>query len=100
MSKAIKLSLAILFFLCLADMPYGYYQLVRLLGLLGFVFLAFQAYRQEKLLQLIIYGALSILFQPFYKIALGRDLWNIVDVLVASGLLISFLFKNKLLNEK
>jgi hypothetical protein len=39
MPTRIKITLAILFFLCLADMPYGYYQLVRFAGLLGFVML-------------------------------------------------------------
>ena len=40
MENAIKIILAILFFICLADMPYGYYQIVRFAGMLGFVFLS------------------------------------------------------------
>lgn len=36
MEKFIKITLAILFFLCLAKMPYGYYQFVRFAGLIGF----------------------------------------------------------------
>ena len=40
-STGIKIILAILFFLCLADMPYGYYQFVRFAGLIGFVILAY-----------------------------------------------------------
>jgi hypothetical protein len=31
---------------------------------------------------MIIYGGLALLFQPFFKIALGREMWNIVDVVV------------------
>lgn len=42
MDKAIKVILAFLFFLCLADMPYGYYQFVRFAGLVGFTILAYQ----------------------------------------------------------
>jgi hypothetical protein len=30
-----------------------------------------------------------LLFQPFFKISLGRTLWNMVDVIVAVGLLLS-----------
>lgn len=37
---------------------------------------------------------LAILFQPFAKIALGRVLWNIVDVIVA-GYLIYLVVRNK-----
>jgi hypothetical protein len=48
MDKAIKIILAILFFLCLADMPYGFYQFVRFAGLIGFAILAYQAHEQGK----------------------------------------------------
>jgi hypothetical protein len=35
------------------------------------------------------------LFQPIFKIALGRDLWNIVDVFVGVGLIVSVVIKPK-----
>lgn len=76
-------------FLCLADMPYGYYQFVRFTALIGFAILAYDANHQNKQTEMIIYGSLALLFQPFFKIALGRDLWNIVDVIVGVGLIIS-----------
>jgi hypothetical protein len=38
---------------------------------------------------------LAILFQPFFKIAFGRELWNVVDVIVAIGLIISMFIKPK-----
>lgn len=75
-------------------MPYGYFQLVRFLALIGFGILAFQANQQNKQTEMFIYVALVLLFQPFLKIALGREIWNIIDVVVALGLLISF-FKKK-----
>jgi hypothetical protein len=31
----------------------------------------------------IIFIGLALLFQPFFKIALGRQIWNIVDVIVS-----------------
>lgn len=95
MDKAIKLILAILFFLCLTDMPYGFYQFVRFAGLIGFAVLAYQANQQGRQTEMIIYGGLALLFQPFFKIALGREIWNIVDVVVGIGLLISIFMKTK-----
>lgn len=89
MNNAIKIVLAILLFLCLADMPYGFYQFVRFAGLIGFAILAYQANQQGRQTEMIIYGGLALLFQPFFKIALGRQMWNIVDVVVGIGLLIS-----------
>ncbi|HMO40009.1 MAG TPA: hypothetical protein PKC76_11275 [Saprospiraceae bacterium] len=91
--NSIKIILAILFFICIADMPYGYYQFVRFVGLIGFAILAFQAYEQGRQTEIFIYGGLALLFQPFFKIALGREMWNIVDVIVGIGLLISIFMK-------
>jgi hypothetical protein len=94
-TKIIKIFLALLFFICLADMPYGFYQFVRFAGLIGFTILAYQANQQSRQTEMIIYGALALLFQPFFKIALGREMWNIVDVIVGVGLLISIFIKPK-----
>src|SRR5688500_7832140 len=95
MTNAIKIVLALLFFICLADMPYGYYQFVRFAGLIGFIILAYQANQQGRQTEMIMYGALALLFQPFFKIALGRSIWNIVDVIVGMGLIISILIRPK-----
>ena len=94
-AKIIKVVLTILFFLCLADMPYGFYQFVRFAGLIGFAILAYQANEQGRQTEMIIYGGLALLFQPFFKIALGRQMWNIVDVVVGIGLIISIFMKPK-----
>ena len=74
-------------------MPYSYFQLVRFLALAGFGFLAYKANKEDKSEQVFIYIALALLFQPFYKIALGRELWNTVDVVVGIGLLVSIFNK-------
>jgi hypothetical protein len=95
MDKAIKIILAILFFLCLTDMTYGFYQFVRFAGLIGFAILAYQANQQGRQTEMIIYGGLALLFQPFFKVALGREIWNIVDIVVGLGLLISIFMKPK-----
>jgi hypothetical protein len=59
MNNIINIVLAILFFLCLADMPYGYYAFVRSAGLIGFAILAYQANHQGRQTEMIIYGGLS-----------------------------------------
>lgn len=89
MNSTIKIILAILLFLCLFDLPYGYFQFVRFAALLGFAYLAYQANSENKDQEMWIYGVLAILFQPFFKIALGREIWNIVDLIVGVGLLMS-----------
>ncbi len=87
MQNIIKLGLAILFFICLLDMPYGYFQIVRISALIGFSLLAYYANINENKTEMIIYIGLAILFQPIIKIALGRTMWNIVDVIVGLWLI-------------
>jgi len=96
----IKIILAILFFLCLLDMTYGFYQFVRFVALIGFGILAYKANEENRNTEMIIYGGLALLFQPFFKIALGREMWNIVDVIVGIGLIASlFMNRTKSLQE-
>ncbi|EMY82292.1 hypothetical protein pgond44_03628 [Psychroflexus gondwanensis ACAM 44] len=95
----IKIVLAIVLFLCLLNMPYGFYQLVRFMALIGFGILAYKAKEQNKNTEMIIYGGLALLFQPFFKIALGREMWNIVDVIVGIGLIAS-LFMNRTKSQR
>ncbi len=99
MDKVIKVVLAVLFFLCLLEMPYGFYQFVRFAGLIGFAILAYQANQQGRQTEMIIYGGLALLFQPFFKVALGRQMWNIADVIVGLGLLASIFLRPKTENK-
>jgi hypothetical protein len=87
----IKIALAILLFLCLLDMPYGFYRFVRFVALMGFGVLAYNAKEENKNTEMIIYGGLALLFQPLFKIALGREIWNIVDVVAGIGLIASLI---------
>ena len=91
----IKIILSILFLICLLNMPYGYYQAVRFIGMLGFILLAYFSNQQNHKAEVIIYVALALLFQPFIKVALGRTVWNIVDVIISAGLIISLFVKPK-----
>ena len=76
----IKIVLSALFLLCLFDWQYGFYQLVRFLGMIGFGILAFNDYEKDKN-WLVVWISSLILINPFLKISLGRDIWNIVDVI-------------------
>lgn len=89
MIAIIKIGLAALLLICLFNMPYGYYQLVRFIALVAFSYLAYLAYTRNRPGEAFVFIGLAILFQPIVKISLGRTLWNIVDVVVAIGLIIS-----------
>ena len=77
-----------------------FYQFVRFAGLVGFAILTHQANQNGRQTEMIIYGGLALLFQPFFKVALGRQMWNIVDVIVGIGLLLSIFMKPKARPQK
>ena len=99
MEKMVKIGLAVLLFICLLDMPYGYYQFVRVAATLVSVLFAIQSYNLKSNVMVLIYVILAILFQPFEKIALGREVWNVLDVIVGVGLLLSVGQDNGSVNE-
>ena len=94
-NNTIKIILAVALLICLFQMPYGYYQFVRFISMIGFGYLAYNSNHSKKETEVIIFAGLAILFQPFFKIALGRNMWNIVDLVVAIGLIISVIKSKK-----
>ena len=91
--KYLPLYLAVVLLLCLAPMPYGYFQLVRLFSTIAFGLMTFRYYKEGKEKLAYTFGTLVLLFQPLYKISLGRTVWNVIDVIVAIGLIILFFWE-------
>lgn len=85
MTTDIKIIKAILFFFCLLDMPYGFFQFVRFFIMLDFPLLAYLNSEMGNKTEMIIYIGLAIPFQPLFKVLLGMRLWNIVDMFVGIG---------------
>lgn len=86
--KRLNVIFAVILLLCLFDMPYGYYILVRFVATVGFVYMAYKYYEMKKENLVWTFGALALLFQPLAKMPLGRVIWNIVDVAVAIFLIV------------
>lgn len=91
----IKLVLAGMLFLCLADMPYSYFEIMRLVCITGFGMLAFKSFKDGNEYTAILYCGLVLLFQPFAKVHIGREMWNVIDIIVGGGLVISIFLKKK-----
>lgn len=69
MQAIIKITLAILLLGCLINFPYGYYQFVRFVAMVGLGYLALEAHHKNQSMQVFIYVVLALLFQPFIKVA-------------------------------
>ena len=61
--RPLKIIIAVALLLCLLPLPYGYYELVRLGGMVCFAVLAYQSYQQKQEGWTVAYAALAVLFQ-------------------------------------
>ena len=94
--KIIPLCLATLLLLCLAPMPYGYFMLVRFVMMVACGWMAYQYYMRQKEVAMWVFITIAMLFQPFYKISLGRTIWNVIDVIVAIFLVLIYFVEKRM----
>ena len=94
-SKYLHLIVAGMLVLCLLPMPYGFYGLVRLMAAAAFSWGANNYHKKEKMGMMVTFIALALFFQPFAKVALGREVWNLVDIAVAAFLAWTWLQEKK-----
>lgn len=73
--------------------------LVRFVAMVAFGLMAYQYYTRQKAIASVTFGVLALLFQPFYKIALGRVTWNVIDVFVAVLLIGLFILERRHLKK-
>ncbi len=92
----VKISLIILFALCLIEMPYWYYQLVRIFGTIGLVYLAYSEHLNNRKFFAITFFTLAILFNPIFNIYFGRTEWLIIDVFTIIVIIFNYFIKIKM----
>lgn len=78
---SIKIILSVLFLVCWLKMPYSYYQFVRFVGMLAFIWFAYLDNENKNKPLSIFWACSGILINPIIKISLGRTMWNIVDLI-------------------
>lgn len=88
----LKIILLVLFFVCLLNMPYDYYKLLRIFGTLSFLILAYLEWKDDKKILSIIWFYSALLLNPIFQVHLGRFLWNVIDVFWALILAITSFF--------
>lgn len=73
----------ILLLLAILPLPYGYYTLLRLVVCLTAAFLAWFSYKAQKVSWMWVMGFIALIFNPLIPLHLGRELWFIIDLIVA-----------------
>jgi len=76
--------------------PYGYYILLRYVSCAVFAFLSVRLYFAGKSGWTWVFATVAVIFNPFFPVNLGRQIWAVLDI-IAAGMLITSIF---LLNPK
>ncbi len=86
MNVIIKILIALFLIGCLFNVPYGYFQFVRIASCIGFAYLAYKEFEEDKTITGILCIGCAILFNPIFKIYFKRELWNDIDLVIAIAL--------------
>ncbi len=78
-----RIVISIMLLLSLFSLPYDYYQILRLFTTTIAAYCAVLAYRQKRDTWIWVFSTIALMFNPFLPVKLGRDLWNVADIIVA-----------------
>jgi len=84
----------VMLLLALLPLPIGYYSLLRFVVCITTCFLAWQSYNIQKMPWMWTMGMIALIFNPLIPLYLGRELWFMVDIVVAI-ILGTFLFTHR-----
>lgn len=84
-------------FLSLADLPIGYYTVLRFVVTIAAVAVVAKEYDKEINLWMIVFGLIAILFNPIIPVYLNdKRSWMVFDAIAG----VSFLVKGFMINKK
>ena len=99
--KILKIASVLILLWALADNPYAYYQILRWIIFSVAGYSAYLAYEDKEVLWAWIFGIVAILFNPISPFYFDREVWSVLNVVVAGILLVSIVKRRsvKILNE-
>lgn len=86
--QKIQIAGAVILLLCILPMPYCYFTIVRVATTIISGYLAYNYYAESKKELAITFAIIAVLFQPFIKFALGREVWLVADIAIAIFLIV------------
>jgi len=72
-----------LLLIALIELPYGYYQFLRLVIFATAVAIGSLTWRTSQLGALVLFGV-AILYNPLFRIHLEREMWEVINVATAA----------------
>jgi len=89
--KAGRVIAAIMLIIAVANLPYGYYRLLRLVVCSVSAFGVYLTYKRGKTIWVILLGIMALLFNPIFPIYFSKDIWIVIDLLGGILFIISLL---------
>jgi len=74
---------AMMLFVAIAELPYGYYQILRWVVCGSAVYIAYMAYRWDKIWATWIFAFIAALFNPIIPVHLTKEIWRPIDIICA-----------------
>ena len=74
--------------LALTDLPYGYYQLLRIVVTASAIWIAYACYHQGKKVGVVVFSVIAVIFNPIAKIHMEREIHAIFNILTATILML------------
>lgn len=88
----LKIAVAILLLVCLFNLPHLLEKILNIAIFSGFIALALMCSGNKK--EMPVFLLLAITFQPFFTLDLGLQAWQMIQIIVATYLILDF-FKEK-----
>lgn len=77
--------------IALAYMPYGYYQLLRLVVTSSAAFIAWRGFERGDRILPVLFTLAALLFNPLFRVHFERDQWAVLNVIAACLYMTAFL---------
>ena len=90
-----RIILITMLLVALIDMPYSYYEVLRVVAFVVFGYLVYFEYQYKHHTLALIFAVAVVLFNPISKIELEREIWAVVDAVYAL-----ILYASIFINEK
>tara|TARA_A100001011_G_C13885015_1_gene664567 strand:- start:54 stop:371 length:318 start_codon:yes stop_codon:yes gene_type:complete len=87
--RLLKLITSAMLFLAILELPYGYYNLLRLVVTISGGISSFNAFKNKNEGIAIIFGIICLLFNPIFPIYMIKDDWILIDFIVGIFFLVS-----------
>ncbi len=86
---------AIMLFIGISLLPYGYYQFLRWIICGIAIFIAYKAYTYKKVWVAIVFCIVAILFNPIFTIHFEKDIWQWLDCICGAVFITSIFLLRK-----